>query len=271
MKLYHFTGTEEEEKMGRRMFSFHRKERLFTLIELLIVTTIIAILASMLLPALNTVRRKAHSAACISKLKQLSLAFQGYAVDNRDIFMCSQQSGPDGDVNSGNALVWIGAFRPYLGLPVKRGLFYNESPKGPFACPEQRNWQTGGGCDLISYGYNPWLFGQGDFADSGGTKWKNVMKVGKVLRPSESVVLCDAWNGMGASGRLWGKYRIDDTRWTAFRHTRRANGMFTDGHVEPKPLLFYQGKGIGYHPWNQNNAGTGGYNYGIYDGSFSPY
>lgn len=271
MKLYHLAGTEKEENMSRLSLLFHKKDFLFTLIELLIVITIISILASMLLPALNTVRRKAHSASCVSKLKQLSLAFHGYALDNRDIFVCSQQSGTDGNVNSSNALIWMGAFRPYLGLQVKKGLFYDESPKGPFACPEQRNWQSGGGCDLISYGYNQWLFGGGDFADSAGTKWKNIMKVGKVLRPSESVVLCDAWNGTSTSGRLWGRYRIDDSRWAAFRHARRANGMFTDGHAEPKPQLFYQGRGIGYPPWNQNNAGTGGYNYGIYDGSFSPY
>ncbi|PVY42013.1 H-X9-DG-CTERM domain-containing protein [Victivallis vadensis] len=64
--------------------------RNFTLIELLVVVAIIAILAAILLPALNKARDRAKSANCISHLKQSGQAHVAYAGDNRDLFLASR-------------------------------------------------------------------------------------------------------------------------------------------------------------------------------------
>jgi prepilin-type N-terminal cleavage/methylation domain-containing protein len=80
----------------------------FTLIELLVVISIIALLISILMPALNKARGQAKASVCMSNMKQWGLIFNYYATDNDGKFM---QWAYDVDYTGDGT--WIASLYPY--------------------------------------------------------------------------------------------------------------------------------------------------------------
>ena len=103
----------------------------FTLIELLVVIAIIAILMSVLMPALNRARLHGKRAACMGNLRQLTMAWILYADANDDRIVAAGPGGSQG---------WVDVWAPDTATEVKqlRGALYKY-------CPNDRSykWPTG--------------------------------------------------------------------------------------------------------------------------------
>ena len=88
--------------------SLRMARSLFTLIELLVVIAIIAILAAMLMPALQRARDTAKQSNCLSNQKQMGMAMTGYTSDNSDFFPKLLHSGFTAMYGSGGG-IWLAA------------------------------------------------------------------------------------------------------------------------------------------------------------------
>jgi prepilin-type N-terminal cleavage/methylation domain-containing protein/prepilin-type processing-associated H-X9-DG protein len=88
------------------------KRRGFTLIELLVVIAIIAILAAILFPVFARAREKARQTACLSNVKQLSLAITMYAQDYDETLPGSRQWTGGGA--PATAWIWPAYIQPYV-------------------------------------------------------------------------------------------------------------------------------------------------------------
>src|SRR5437016_4098951 len=85
---------------------FQRRHAGFTLIELLVVIAIIAILAAMLLPALNKSKLKAQGIMCMNNMRQLTLAWVQYSHDSNDRIPYASAAGGGGNPTT-DAYVWV--------------------------------------------------------------------------------------------------------------------------------------------------------------------
>ena len=89
-----------------------RKNLCFTLIELLVVIAIIAILAAMLLPALNQAREKGKAASCLNNLKQQGLGLTMYIDANK--FYPPYKAGGDEYNATATTEAWYTMIQPYV-------------------------------------------------------------------------------------------------------------------------------------------------------------
>jgi len=179
----------------------HRRQRAFSLTELLVAIGAIGALAGMLLPMLGAAREAARRTKCMGNLRQFGLASDMYREDNRDWY----------------PPVWAGRTRWMDSLKD-----YVDSTE-VFDCPSSAHmlnpWDPG---LVVSYGMNVYNFG-------GRCLWYGIQS-NEVQVPSRTILMADSTDGKYYVGS--GVRFREPVQNVAYRHRERFVAGFFDGHAE---------------------------------------
>ena len=233
----------------------------FTLIELLVVISIIAILASLLLPALNQARSTAKAITCTNQMKQIGIVTFQYAGDYSEYPPMmydglSKISYSDGDV----ACYWFVYLMPYLGYQSKLSVATAITKNGGLplmVCPSDRDQILPSSlystlsAPNSNYSYNCALGfrnNDGTYRGLHSTNTAKPRKLGSLTEPSKLVSLIDAKNQTTGS-RGFDLNNTNELNTTSDpRHGGlKFNLLYIDGHVGKSAVNDFTNRDVSYY------------------------
>jgi prepilin-type N-terminal cleavage/methylation domain-containing protein/prepilin-type processing-associated H-X9-DG protein len=235
-------------------FGFRNSRSAFTLTELLVVVAIIAILASLLLPALSRGIQHGRSIQCLGNLKQWGLAFHTYKDDHSD-FIPREGHQRDGTVRRNNWAqvqdpanmdVWYNALPREMGLPGAQASNYASRLKGHrplfyknrlFHCPSAKfpAYVEKDNDAFFSIAMSSKLIGRNSALNE---IWNGTIRYSIIQNPSDTVIFLDA--RVDKSEVKVHPFQLDTelgqpsahaTRFAA-RHTGGGTLAFADGRAQ---------------------------------------
>ena len=209
----------------------------FTLVELLVVISIIGLLAGLAVPAINGGLKSAKAGACLSNLHQIGVATMAFAADN---------SFKLPNAGSGTSDMWATQLATFISTGTK-------SKKSIFVCPgSEKTVQEATGSDVaVTYGVHNGLMPKGGTASN----------ISSVVRSTEVILAGDVCQNPGNKG--WSPFCIEqpsiissqsggrggstdlnspisfgtdsdngNNPWLRYRHSGKVNVVMCDGHAE---------------------------------------
>jgi prepilin-type N-terminal cleavage/methylation domain-containing protein/prepilin-type processing-associated H-X9-DG protein len=193
----------------------------FTLIELLVVIAVIAILASLVLPALANTKKRARAIQCLNHLKQVGAGMQMYADDNDNRLQL--------DALIPGTNTWATILSTNIGLN-----------REIFVCPSYNPFKWENWMNVYAIRKDPptnYLSGPGGI----------FLRVEGIRNPTEYLLLADSTSQAqgGWTARQYYNFNVTSPlKIVHARHFGRANAFFLDGHVESCNRSRLEGLGI---------------------------
>ncbi|MBR2372845.1 MAG: prepilin-type N-terminal cleavage/methylation domain-containing protein [Lentisphaeria bacterium] len=242
------------------------RNRVFTLIELLVVIAIIAILAAMLLPALQQARERGRSSTCLNNIKQFGFAINVYCDNNNDKLPTYSSNAPD---SGGKKAYWsafqgsalsgtLGTGSGYCVGGVNVNSEYQERHRHPLACPSMRGTE----CTYTPNQFTPSYGMNGNIADCQYASLPGHVSRARFLAPGKTNVFGESRTVAFQNGFTTGKTTsLSSTVMT--RHNGNANVVFMDAHAASYKLnqIPTNRNYIFWLPYKGMNLNTGAVSY----------